>query len=1002
MTQGQQLQFDTGYRFLLFTTLIVAFLLIPAGTASGQEAKGKNGEKSQPPISKARQHARKGEWNQAIASADRVLAGDPDNADARIARGMAFNGKGDYAAAIAEFDPVTELTGRSQEIRRYRADAFAHRSASYLHQGRFLESIDSAYFATLEQGNHLSAHTNRADAYIAREQFDKAIRSASRAISADESFARAWSSRGFAYARKGNFKRAINELDKAIELDPDLAAAYQRRGVTYAARGNPQKASEDLNRAIQMQPQNADVLCDRAYLSALRGDMTAAMSDLDRAIALRKDFVKAHFYKGRALLQQEKYEAAISSFDRVLEAQEDHAAALAYRGYAHDGRDQYKRAVEDFDQALALKPDLMIALKGRSGAYRSLGMREEARADRATIKQLTSPDDAKKNSDDKELQRFAVQSAPVAPGRLTEALRGAEKIDELVKAGYERHGVTPNPRTTDAQFLRRAYLNITGTIPTYKQARKFLRSKDEDKRRQLIDELLSSDGYASHFFNYWADVLRYTDRLNSNVRGEHYRQWIKQSLAENKPWDEFVHELISAEGLIWDNPATGYLQRDANMPLDNMNNTVRIFLGTRIGCAQCHDHPFDRWTQKEFYQMAAFTWGTHTRTGGGDTRYWDENPNDRLQAEYEEIVQEEEDRRRNSYAFRRLIRDNMQIVSDRPQKKIHLPKDYAYDNGKPGDAVAPKTLFGRPAVVRRGETPRHVFAAWLTSKDNPRFAKTIANRLWKEAFGIGQIEPVDDMMDETVAENPKLMTFLEEEMKRLDFDMKQFLRMIFNSDTWQRQADIGEMAEGEQYHFPGPVLRRMSAEQLWDSFLTLAVVDPDEFRELPAVVRSDITGVNLTSISAPDLLQAVHSARQVDGGRGQRERKYRYKGALLARASELPSPVPAGHFLRMFGQSGRELISASSRTASVPQVLFMFNNPISHMMLEKNSTIYNNVKRSRSIGGGTRVVFQTILSRDPEPEEMDLAAQEIEQHGLPGYGNVIWALINTREFLFIQ
>lgn len=990
MVQGQR---------LLLSAALFAVLLVPVSSSQGQDAPPK---KKPDPAARARSLADRGEWSQAIAEADRVLARDPECASARIARGIAFNGQGNYDAAIEEFDQVTEIKGRKPEVLQHRADAYAHRSASWYHKGEYLEAIDSAYFATLEQGDHALAHCHRANAYIAREEYDKAVRSAGRAIASDKSMAVAYSHRGFALAKKGSFKRALADLDKAIELEPGDAVAYQRRGATYVAQKKLQPAAQDLNKALQLQPNLADALCDRAYLRAVKGERDAAMADLDRAIAARPDLPRAHFYQGQALLDQEQFAAAIRSYDKAIELNEDYAAAWCYRGYAFAAREQHERAVQEFTQAIELQPDLVAAWRGRNKSYRSLGRREESRADLAMVRELTKDSSAKKKEEPQEPPRFQVESAAVEPGKLSDALRAAAEIDRLVAAGYRRHSVTPNPPTTDAQFLRRVYLDITGTIPTYKQTREFLNDKAADKRSLLIDELLNSDGYASHYFNYWADVLRYTDSLNNNVRGDHYRQWIKQSLAENKPWDEMVHEMISAEGLIWENPATGYLQRDANMPLDNMNNTVRIFLGTRIGCAQCHDHPFDRWTQKEFYQMAAFTWGTQTRTGGGDTRYWDDNPSDRLQAEYEEIEQEEEDRRRNYYQFRRLIQANMQIVNDRPGKSIHLPADYAYDNAKPGEKIPPKTLFGDPAAVRSGQAPRKAFADWLTDKDNPRFAKTIANRLWKQAFGVGQIEPVDDMMDETVAENPELMAFLEAEMVRNDFDMKQYLRMIFNSETYQRQASSDEVHEGEEYHFPGPVLRRMSAEQLWDSILTLAVVDPEEFRERPAAVRTDITGVDLTSISAPDLLQAVHDGRSVDGNRWRRERKYRYKGSLLARASELPSPVPAGHFLRMFGQSDRELISASSRTGSVPQVLFMFNGPISHMMLEKNSTMYNNVKRAKTISAGTKVVFRTILSRDPTPEEAELATHEIETYGVPGYGNVIWALVNTREFMFIQ
>jgi hypothetical protein len=278
---------------------------------------------------------------------------------------------------------------------------------------------------------------------------------------------------------------------------------------------------------------------------------------------------------------------------------------------------------------------------------------------------------------------------------------------------------------------------------------------------------------------------------------------------------------------------------------------------------------------------------------------------------------------------------------------------------------------------------------------------TIANRLWKQLFGVGQIEPVDDMMDDTVAENPELMKYLEYEMKHMNFDMKEFLRMLLHTETYQRQACFDDVPMGEPYHFPGPVLRRMTAEQVWDSFLTLAI-DTTEYREPRAEQWNQALGVNLESIAAPDLLEVDNKVSQLDGLRYRDQAKHHYKGVLLARASELPSPVPANHFLRMFGQSDRELISASSTTGSVPQILFMFNGPISHMLLEKDSTIYNNIMNRSSITDGVRAVFMTILTREPDEEELQMGIQEVKQYGPAGYGNVVWSLVNTREFLFIQ
>lgn len=949
------------------------------------------------------------EWDKAIAECEKAFALEPKNARAFVLKGRALHGKGEFDNAIKEFDTMIALPGREAPMLMQRANAYAAKSLSLSSKGQYLPAIDAAYFGTLEKGDHVESHINRSHGYFGRKEYDKAINSLNRAINAEAKSAEAYSLRGVAYGSKGNYDQAIADETKAIEFDAQFAPAFQRRGLAHLAKGDVDKAIKDFDDAIKIKPNFADALLDRSEAYARKRDAGKAAADLDAALKADPKSSRAQMLLGVSQVAKGNFDQALKALDAAIALKPDNANAHSVRGYAHAGKNAHEDAVKDFDKAIELDEKLAAAYAGRSQAYRKLNKLREAKLDQDKAKELTAPPATVKKTDKKpsdkkeeETPRFHVKSKPVDPKKRAKALESAKQIDALVAANYKKHGIEPNPKTSDSQFVRRAYLDICGTIPTMPQTRKFMSAREADKRAALVDELLSSDLYAGHFYNFWADILRYTDNLNTNVRGEAYRQWIKQSLAESKPWNKMVDEMLTAEGLVWKNPASGYMQRDANMPLDNMNNTVRIFLGTRIGCAQCHDHPFDRWKQKEFYQTAAFTFPTLTSTGGGDTRYWNKNPNERLTEEYAEIEQEEFDRRQNSYRFNRLIGINMMIVNDQLGRKITLPKDYKYDDAKPGEVVEPKTLFGKPADLKPGEAPRKAFSRWLTSKDNPRFALTIANRLWKQVFGVGQIEPVDDMMDQTVAENPALMTFLESEMKRVDFDMKEYLRILLNTETWQREACFTEVEPGQAYHFQGPLLRRMTAEQVWDSFLTLAVTDPDEYRELPANLRNDAIGVDLMKISAPDLLAADDTSNTIDGGQGKRQAKYVYKGVLLARASELPSPVPANHFLRSFGQSDRELISASSTNGSVPQVLFMFNGPISHMLLEKNSTMYNNVVKTKTVEDGVRNIFRTILSRDPDPEEMDLAKKEVKEMGAAGYGNVIWSLVNTREFLFIQ
>jgi hypothetical protein len=594
--------------------------------------------------------------------------------------------------------------------------------------------------------------------------------------------------------------------------------------------------------------------------------------------------------------------------------------------------------------------------------------------------------------------RRPVTIAKVDAGQRERALVAAAEIDRLIEAGYAKHQVKPNPLASDEVFVRRAYLEITGTIPTAKQTEQFLSAKDSQKRARLIDQLLNSPSYASHYYNYWCDVLRVSERLANNVPGRPYAEWIRQSLETNKPYDEMVYEMLTAEGKIFDTPAAGYVLRDTGMPLDAMNNTVRVFLGTQIGCAQCHNHPFDRWTQKEFYQIAAFTAGTQTRRPARNPQ-----TGENVVAALREELKKVDSAFDGGGKYNRLLIGNLFEVWDN-SAKLRVPHDYAYDDMEPKAVVAPKAIFDPAAEVSTSQSPRVTFARWMTSQENPRFAKTIANRLWAKVFGRGQIEPVDDLRDDSVAAHPELMDYLTREMVRLDFDMKEYLRVLLNTKTWQREATTADLAASEPYYFSGPLLRRMTAEQVWDSFITLAVHKPDEYQIEPYRVQAELMDIDLASATAELLYERDQKLREVTSpkARQARNRDYQYKGLLLVRASELPKPAPAGHFLREFGQSDLESISASSTDGSVPQVLQMFNGPITHMLLENKSLLYDNVTSEPNVDKRIDLVFVSILNRKPTADERQVALAEIRDQKEAGYGNVIWALVNTREFLFIQ
>ena len=447
---------------------------------------------------------------------------------------------------------------------------------------------------------------------------------------------------------------------------------------------------------------------------------------------------------------------------------------------------------------------------------------------------------------------FALGFASLQAASLPES----RKIDELLALGWQKAGVKPNPAASDEVLVRRLYLDIVGRIPSVEETQAYLTSSDPEKRSKLIDSLLGSTGHTSHMFNYWADVLRLSDNVKGRLTAEAYEEWLKKQLHANTPYDQMVRNLLTTDGGVWDSGSIGFWQRDENK-LDHLAYTVQVFLGTSIVCAQCHDHPFDKWTQMDYYHMAAFTWGMDTKSRGFEVIKKSRAPEidkaalktmdkkerkeylAKLQAgkKYAESEVSREDMQKVKQAMQDVMKPLRYTSAQWEEGKLPaLPHDYKYTNAKPGDKVTPKAMFGPESPVKEGQSTIATFAGWMTSPENPRFTTVIANRMWKKAFGLGLIEPVDQLTDSTVAANPALMEYLTQLMIEKKYALKDFLRVLYNTDAYQLAATAQEVPAGEVYHFTGPILRRMSAEQIWDSLVTVTrgnmddAVDDDNVR----------------------------------------------------------------------------------------------------------------------------------------------------------------------------
>lgn len=602
-------------------------------------------------------------------------------------------------------------------------------------------------------------------------------------------------------------------------------------------------------------------------------------------------------------------------------------------------------------------------------------------------------------------REFAEKASRLLPGPKSSAKEEAAKIDAILETALQKKGLPKNPPLEEDQFVRRLYLDVAGRIPTAKELKAFLADPSPDKRARLIDTLLSSDGYHSQQFNWIADMLRVKDEFGKGVKSYVYEEWLKEQIAANRHWDALVYDMMTAEGRLTSTGPVGYLLRDRGMPLDNLSNTLTTFLGANVACAQCHDHPMAEWTQRNFYEMAAFFGATEQGFSKQD-----------VSATIRSLGLD-----KDKIPKKNVLAAVLAKVDTLPENKLTFPKDYKYSDAKPGDPVHPKLISWskadetNPSFSKLGKgTPtqwREDFAVWLTHPDNPRFGAAIANRIWKRFFGLAVQEPLGDLDNLAQASNPELLKHLAAEMGRLHFDLREFQRVLLNTSAYQAQANPVPKPEDGPYLFPGPLLRRMSAEQIWDSVLTLVVGnDLDKFKLRRA---GEMKSVDIPLGEAPPAeIKAKIEAMATKGAvkkrsrPGGKENEFEggvpphFEGLTLARASELPQPSSESHFLRNFGQSDRDIADTNSTEGGVPQILMLMNGEIQKVVTSPNSLLMKETATSKDTADQIALLYQSFLGRSPSVGEQNVT-QTMYQNGLTAK-DLAWVLLNTREFLFIQ
>lgn len=586
-------------------------------------------------------------------------------------------------------------------------------------------------------------------------------------------------------------------------------------------------------------------------------------------------------------------------------------------------------------------------------------------------------------------------------------------IDSLIDQNLRSKRISKTREIDDETYIRRLYLTLIGRIPTQTELESFFDSREPNKRDQLIQELLNSEGYVNHQMNWWSDMLRVKDRINGaniNVGGV-YRNWLRNSIRENKPYDQIVRELISSSGRIFENEesaAVSYFLRDRGMQEDNLSHTVRIFLGTRLQCAMCHDHPFDRWTQKEFYEMTAFT------SGIGSVRIPAAN---KTIGQLSRAINEDADSRAGLFNnWRNQIRDSLAFgIENNGTGQIKLPRDFAESNGKPGDTVFAKAIFTpKPIFDPQASDPqsRKILADWITSKDNPRFTTMIANRIWKQIFGAGLIEPIDTMMDKTLASNEKLMKYLERIMVSVNYDIREYQRILLNTNLFQRASKKEDYKSLEEYTFEGPILRRMTGEQIWDSLVTLVYNDIDSKDRYYLHNQQDYSPIffRYQDMNGTAIYQDIK--KLADENPGERnflklvntlstQSNGKFPDRNLVRSSYLQSPAPGGHLIRQFGGSDREQIDNSSSEPNTPQVLNLLNGFVeSNILNKKDADFMEQMQSEKAKTKQIESVFLSILARKPTTQEFNSLKRIIDKPD--GFKHVSWILLNSHEFIFIK
>jgi Protein of unknown function (DUF1553)/Protein of unknown function (DUF1549) len=530
----------------------------------------------------------------------------------------------------------------------------------------------------------------------------------------------------------------------------------------------------------------------------------------------------------------------------------------------------------------------------------------------------------------------------------------SSKIDAVFQAAWKEKGIHPAPISSDEEFVRRVYLDLTGKIPLPVRTRAFLESKDPNKRADLIDELLKGDDYAKYFASQWTSLFLGHERTRF-VDRDSFQDWFADQFRQNTPWNEITTSLLTARGSLRDTPQLNWFAKQKLDAANLADDTSRFFLGVQLGCARCHNHPHDDWKLEDFYGLAAFYSGLKRDRNLSFAEKMTYRNAKKAREEMKEQIKADGNKLRDDPKLRAELRMKAKESMDDVRGIVRVIQQ---NDGKIETEIQgqPKTYLAKflmePSPAHVSGEPLQQLASWITSSQNPYFAKAFVNRTWAMLMGKGFVNPLDDLSKSNTPVAPELLNLLADDFVKSNYDIKNLIATIANSRTYQLSSQSQQSTEAKM--FETGKMQMLNADQLLNSMLVATSIDKTMRLKL--------------------------------------KNEYEERKELVTR-----------YYVFLFDNDDNQG-NQKEFQGTIPQALFLMNGKMTNDVLRpfgSNTTsrvlsdYEDPVRRIEELYLGT-------LTRKPSSEESQKLVAYVMQNGNKdgAYEDILWSLMNSHEFLF--